>query len=278
MSHYLDSNGLSYVWNKIANLNDWMPANAGAHNSIYRGKDITDKFEDGSLYSSIASGTFHDVFVGDYFVAPTKGISGTIENSEVVVSTTPATDRIYRIMGLDTKLYRGKTMLGAHHATIMCDLSFGTAPMNGTSTTTSSYVRSAMYTTVIPTIVGNLVEIFDDHMIFHDEILGNQINSDGKTSFWQWNSCSAVLLNEVEVYGSQVWGATGNNLGYEVGIGYGQLPAFRLAPELISTSREPWWLRSVYDSSSFCCVGSHGTASTEYADQLYGVRPAFLIG
>jgi hypothetical protein len=36
-----------------------IPDGAGPHNSIFRGKDITDKLTDGTLFSAIADGTFH---------------------------------------------------------------------------------------------------------------------------------------------------------------------------------------------------------------------------
>ena len=39
---------------------------AGSHNALFRGKDITSYFNDRTLWSRISSGTFEDLFVGDY--------------------------------------------------------------------------------------------------------------------------------------------------------------------------------------------------------------------
>ena len=38
-----------------------------AHNCIIRGKDLTAQLNDGTLSNNIQNGTFHDIFIGDYF-------------------------------------------------------------------------------------------------------------------------------------------------------------------------------------------------------------------
>lgn len=40
---------------------------------IFRGKDITDLFYDGTLSKQIANGTFDDIFIGDYIIGQTSG-------------------------------------------------------------------------------------------------------------------------------------------------------------------------------------------------------------
>lgn len=40
---------------------------------IFRGKDITDLFYDGTLSKQIANGTFDDIFIGDYIIGKTSG-------------------------------------------------------------------------------------------------------------------------------------------------------------------------------------------------------------
>jgi hypothetical protein len=42
--------------------------NAGAHNSIYRGKDLTSYFDSGEMSTAIANGTFANIYPGDYMV------------------------------------------------------------------------------------------------------------------------------------------------------------------------------------------------------------------
>jgi len=41
--------------------------NAGAHNSIYRGKDLTNVYTINQICQMISDGTFEDLFIGDYF-------------------------------------------------------------------------------------------------------------------------------------------------------------------------------------------------------------------
>lgn len=41
---------------------------AGYHNSIFRGKNVTSYLTDGTLFTRISSGSFEDLFVGDYIV------------------------------------------------------------------------------------------------------------------------------------------------------------------------------------------------------------------
>lgn len=85
---YLDSTGLSKVLQLIKSYVDdhssgsssgsssdiylSLPKTAQAHNSTYRGKDITSYVTSGEIKSMIQNGTYDDVFVGDYFT-----ISGT---------------------------------------------------------------------------------------------------------------------------------------------------------------------------------------------------------
>src|SRR5574344_1037206 len=72
--------------------------NAGAHNSFYRGKDITANVTDGSFYTHIKDGTFEDIYVGDYF---TKTINGK--------------SYVLRIAGCNVYLHRGDPEFTSHH-------------------------------------------------------------------------------------------------------------------------------------------------------------------
>jgi len=76
--------------------------NAGAHNSIYRGKDITDLFYDGTLSKQIAAGTFDDIFIGDYIIGKTSG-------------------RKYLVADINYRLHMGDTeCTGLHISTGQC--------------------------------------------------------------------------------------------------------------------------------------------------------------
>ena len=84
-------------------------------------------------------------------------------------------------------------------------------------------------------------------------------------------------MNEVMVYGSVVWGeSTIGGSGYNVGEGMSQLPLFVFRPDMIS-NRQTFWLRDVVSGTNFARVRNDGYASSNYASNADGVRPAFSI-
>ena len=245
--------------------------NAGFHNSLFRGADITSKYTDGSLYTNIANGTFADLYVGDYFKATINGREYTC-----------------RIAGFDIYYNNGDTAFTDHHAVIVTDerMYVGdavTSKMNSSNTTTGGYVGSAMYTTVLPTIDGYLDATFGNHLKSNRELLSKAVGTatsrgyrtaTGQASDWGWYTVKSCLMTEVEVYGSLAWTSS----GYDVGTGKVQLPLFAIAPEFINPGRFSWWLRSVVSSASFAYVFNLGNASYTGASYSIGVRPRFLIG
>ena len=129
---------------------------AGYHNSIFRGKDITNYYEDGSLYERISSGTFKDLYVGDYIVK--NGIA-------------------WRIAGFDTYLKKGDIPMNSHHAAIIPDKHIATGVMNDTATTAGGYIGSKMYKKILPDILNTYISpIFGDHIIEYRNILTSGIN------------------------------------------------------------------------------------------------------
>jgi len=78
-------------------------------------------------------------------------------------------------------------------------------------------------------------------------------------------------MNENMVYGCQVWGVK----GYDVGDRNTILPLFALAPNLICT-RFSWWLSSINSSTNFCVVGAIGNANAGDASGSRAVRPYFV--
>ena len=235
--------------------------NAGAHNGIYRGKDITDLFYDGTLSKQIAAGTFDDIFIGDYIVGKTS-------------------KRKYLVADLNYRLYCGDTECTKQHILMLPERIMGTAKMNDTNITTGAYVGSKMYTTnlaAFKTIIQN--DFGNAHILSHRNVFANAVGTDGKSSGWAWYDSTIDLMNESMVYGHNVWGS---NRGYETGIDKSQLSLFKLdASKIIArddTGARYWyWLRDVASSSNFAGVGNGGDANTGNASGAGGVRPAFLI-
>lgn len=246
---------------KFSNLKSIVVAsNSGAHNTIYRGKDITDLFYNGTLSQQIAAGTFDDIFIGDYIIGKTSG-------------------RKYLVADINYRLHCGDTECTKPHVLMIPERIMGTAQMNDSHVTTGGYVGSKMYTTNLAqfkTVIQN--DFGSGHILNHRELLTNAV-TDGKSSGWAWYDSTIELMNESMVYGHNAWGS---HHGYETGIDKSQLSLFKHKPDLIVTlndagSRYWYWLRDVVSSSSFADVNGNGVAANNGAGDSGGVRPDFLI-
>lgn len=234
--------------------------NAAAHNAIYRGKDITSKFYDGTLSQQIAAGTFDDIFIGDYIVGQNSG-------------------KKYLVADINYRLHCGDTECTTPHILMIPERILGTAKMNDTNITTGGYYGSKMYTSYLApfkTIIQN--DFGAGHILSHKGLLSNAV-TDGKVSGWAWYDSTIELMNECMVYGHNAWGS---HLGYETAADKSQLSLFRLNPSKIiarndNNERYWYWLRDVVSSSYFAYVYGNGLANYGSASNAAGVRPAFLI-
>ena len=227
--------------------------NAGAHNSIYRGKFLGTSVTT-IQYSAISSGTFDDLYIGDYWTI--GGVN-------------------YRIAGFNYFYNVGDTTLTQNHVTIVPDIQLGSARMNPTNDTTGGYALSEMRTTNLATATATIESAFSGHVITHRQILTNA-TTPGKASGWAWFDCKVELMSEVMLYGSVAWGEATYNSGYNVGSTNGQLPLFTLRHDLINT-RQSYWLRDVVSATGFAYASDGGHASLRSSSGSCGVRPAFSI-
>lgn len=226
--------------------------NAGAHNSIYRGKYLGTSVT-AEQYAAISAGTFDDLYIGDYWV-----INGVT----------------WRIAAFDYWLHSGDTECTTHHVVLVPDTYLYGAKMNESNITTGGYVGSVMYTTNLETAKNTISTAFGSgHVLSHRELLTNAV-ADGKASGWAWYDSTVELMNEAMVYGHSAWGSA---LDYETGADKSQLPLFALDHSRIC-NRVDWWLRDVVSATNFAFVGYYGDAhSFSSASYALGVRPAFGI-
>lgn len=239
--------------------------NAGAHNAIYRGKDITDLFYDGTLTKQIAAGTFDDIFVGDYIIGKSSG-------------------RKYLVADLNYRLHCGDTECTKPHMLMIPERTMGNAQMNATNDTTGAYTGSAMYTTNLAaykTIIQN--DFGTEHILKHRNLFANAVTN-GYESAGTWFDSDIELMNECMVYGSNIFHnvMNGTAVPYNYTIDKSQLSLFKHRPDLIPAkdtngSRIWYWLRDVVSSACFANVISIGNAYYSNASNSCGVRPAFLI-
>ncbi len=232
-------------------------ANAGAHNSIFRGKYLGTAVT-AAQYAAIKAGTFDDLFIGDYWTI--NGIN-------------------WRIAAFDYYLRTGSTALATHHAVIVPDTGLDSQKMNDSNVTTGGYVGSKMYTTNLATARSKVNSAFFGHVLSHYFYLSNTV-AGGKVTGSTYVQQDVVLMSERNVYGQSIMSSECNDgsanpswLTYD----RTQFPLFLLAPEFIQKERSFYWLRDVVAAAYFANVDNSGDAAWYAASYSSRVRPAFSI-
>lgn len=249
--------------NKVAPL---LFNNAGAHNAIYRGKNLGTSVT-AAQYAAISAGTFDDMYIGDYWVI--NGVN-------------------WRIAAFDYYLKCGDTSCTKHHVVIVPDTCLYTAQMHNTSsgayesgatanTTAGGYVGSDMYTTNLEQAKTTIKAAFSGHVLSHRVYLTNAV-TEGHPSAGAWCDSEVELMNEQMVYGGSIFMpiANGSTVYTNYRVEKSQLPLFALNPSWIAI-RATYWLRDVVTASYFADVYDNGNADYSGASNPYGVRPAFCI-
>ena len=233
-----------------------MEGNAGAHNSIYRGKYLGNTYT-AAQQAAVAAGTFDDLFIGDYWTI--NGVN-------------------YRIAGFDYYLNNGDTACATHHMIVVPDTCLYTHVMNDSNTTEGGYYNSKMHTSGLDSAKTTAASAFGaSHILSHREFLCNAV-SNGRPSGASWYDCTVELMNEFMVYGHSVFlpGNDGTNVPYNYTVSKGQLPLFAHRHDLIC-NRATWWLRDIVTAAYFADVFSTGYAYCFRASAAFGVRPAIPV-
>lgn len=244
----------SPIENKIAPL---IVTGAGAHNAIYRGKNLGSSVTN-AQYSAISSGTFDDLYIGDYW-----SINGVN----------------YRIAGFDYYYRCGDNDFTKHHIVLVPDTQLYTHCMNDTNTTEGGYVGSKMYKEGLEQAKKTIKAAFPNHVATHRIYLTNAV-SNGRPSGGAWFDSEVDLMTEAMLYGCRHYSPMNN--GVDIPTNYtverGQLPLFHLAPNFIHANRQTWfWLRDVVSAACFAGASSYGNATYYGASDAGGVRPAFCL-
>ena len=244
----------SPIENKIAPL---IVTGAGAHNAIYRGKNLGSSVTN-TQYSAISSGTFDDLYIGDYW-----SINGVN----------------YRIAGFDYYYRCGDNDFTKHHIVLVPDTQLYTHCMNDTNTTEGGYVGSKMYKEGLEQAKKTIKAAFPNHVATHRIYLTNAV-SNGRPSGGAWFDSEVDLMTEAMLYGCRHYSPMNN--GVDIPTNYtverGQLPLFHLAPNFIHANRQTWfWLRDVVSAAAFAYADFNGLAYYYNASGACGVRPAFCL-
>lgn len=249
--------------NAAASLLAILSNGAGAHNSIYRGKNLGTSVT-AAQWAAIADGSFTDLYIGDYWVIDSVN---------------------WRIAAFDYYLNSGDTSCTTHHVVIVPDTRLYNAQMHNTSsggyedgaanTTAGGYVGSDMYKSNLQQAKTTIKTAFGSaHVLVKREHLTNAVNGNAPSG-WAWFDSDIELMNEVQVYGSVAWGAHDGN-GYNVALGDSQFPLFAFDRTKLH-NQEDYWLRDVSSAVDFAYVSNGGFANSNGASFPFGVRPAFAI-
>ena len=265
-------------------------------------KDITAYITDGTFWKRLAGTNdfvlFEDIYVGDYF-----RMSRAISAYERTGQYQTTGSQYVTIAGLDTMMNNGDQGSGVnyHHAVMVAGQGFGgtqhfgKSRMNATNTTEGGYKASEMNTLVLgevtstgstaadATINQQLYAEFGSHLKTTREQVSNAINATGYNRFgsatgcasgWEWISAQAILMSEIEAYGSIAW----SSAGYDTGNANRQLPLFAFSKQAQNNRSAYWWLKDIASAAIFCYAGSNGYAYCHYASYAnFYVRPRFII-
>lgn len=226
------------------------------HANIWRGKNLGSVVTDEQKYA-IGSGTFKDLFIGDYW---------EINN------------RKWRIADMDYFYNVGDIALKKHHLVIIPDQYLYLAVMNDTSSTSGGYAGSKMRTAGLDDAKNIINSAFGDLVVTHRDFFTNAV-TDGRPSGGAWFDSTVELMNEIMVYGCHIRAAMGT--GAIVPTNYTtakkQLSIFRLNTTLLN-QKAGLWLRDIVSSNQFAHVSYSGAASAEIADHPEYIYPYFVIG
>ena len=266
-------------------------------------KDITAYITDGTFWKRLA-GTdgfvlFEDIYVGDYF-----RMSRAISAYERTGQYQTTGSQYVTIAGLDTMMNNGDQGSGItyHHAVMVAGQGFGgtqhfgRSRMNATNTTEGGYKASEMNTLVLGDVVSagstaadatinqQLYAEFGAHLKTTRELVSNAINATGYNRFgsatgcasnWEWISAQAILMSEVEAYGSIAWSSS----GYDTGNANRQLPLFAFSKQAQNNRTAWYWLKDIASAAFFCIASNYGRSYYDSASIAYNyVRPRFILG
>lgn len=231
--------------------------NAGAHNAVYRGKNLGSAVT-AAQWAAIGAGTFEDLYIGDYWKI--GGVN-------------------YRIAAFDYYLNTGDTKCTDHHVTLVPDVGIGASAMNTTDTTAGAYASSKMRSTGLDTAKAAINSAFGAaHILSHRQLFQNAI-SGNVASGGSWYDSSIDLMAEQNVFGCRINGnsaPSGSSGPYNNTIDESQFPLFMYRHDL--TDSDDWyWLRDVSSATNYCYVSLSGYAAAYPASGVANVRPAFSI-
>ncbi|MBQ1388471.1 MAG: hypothetical protein IIY78_02480 [Clostridia bacterium] len=214
----------------------------------YLGTTITD-----AQNTAIFNRTYDDLFIGDYWTI--NGVN-------------------WRIVAIDYYYNVGDTNFDKGNVIVMPDTVLYSAQMNTEDTTAGAYAGSLMRTQNLNNARTIAQNAFGSHLANHRILLTNSVDALGPNS-WRWYDSDGVELpNEVQIYGTRIWGSA-----FDVATQKQQFPLLALAPQFVNI-RQTYWLQDVSlisASNTFAFATNDGYTHSYTASHSLGVRPSVTL-
>lgn len=263
-------------------------------------KDITSYVTDGTLWKRLAGtdgfSLHEDIYVGDYIKMSrpitVKGSYDGTQGSQYVT-----------VAGISTLKGNGDTIAMDYEHLVMVPgqgfggtQHFGRQRMNPSADTTGGYKGSEMNTTHLGSVVSEgstaadatinqqLYAEFGSHLKTTRELVSNSVDKNssqnkfpgqnGASNNWEWTSMQAILMSEVECYGSVAFSSS----GYDTGNANHWLPLFQFSNSARNNRSAYYWLKDVESSARFCLANGYGYSDYANASNAHTfIRPRFVI-
>ena len=266
-----NSNTISDINASLNDIKNTLVDNAGAHNGIFTEKflgtfNTVDEVKKFLSDHKVAEKQYTGLYVGDYL-----RLNDGVYNKDWVIA------------GFELYNNKGDTPLTVGNIVLIPKEPLVNKQMNPTNTTEGGYYNSAMHQTHIPEIVANLEKVLGNTLLTRRCLLSNSMSSTlssmagagytGCSNGWAWYYCKAVLMSEVEIYGTTIFSSS----FYDVGEACEKLPIFNFINH-VKYSPSSLWLRAVASASHFAGAVYNGSAGYHHAGHLWGVSPIIVVG
>lgn len=292
--------------------------NAQAHNNIFRGANLTNKYTVAQLYTKVHAGDFSDLYLGDYInvslstnlyqkftgSAFAEGTtyyerSGTHPSWTYAATTDTEYDssKTYYTMSVVTETVAmmiahfdyyyncgDSNIVNYHHVILIPRTRLKTTSyMNPTHTTTGAYYNSEMHQTILPCYAASLSTALEGHVRTYRDTLTTAMTA--ATPSMAGNGLDGAST-------TRAWQDTNIRLMNEVMV-YGCRPWSSSGNDIgcdnrqlgvfrfispIQYERAHYWLSSVVSSTAFALVSGNGYAYYYSAGDADSVRPLIVFG
>lgn len=196
-------------------------------------------------------------------------------------------DHPYAFAHPDYWLGTGDTKCTTHHMVVVPLTALGTGQMNTTNTTAGAYVGSYMRSSGGPLDQVKAIIRQDfgaSNILTHREHFANAVTN-GYESAISWYDSDIDLMNEIMVYGSNIYHniTNGTNVPINVTMDKTQLKLFSERPDLLNNidlmnETNYVWLRDVCDGGAFTCYSPRWSIVYALASTYsFSILPAFAV-